>query len=364
MYSFEPTDEQQMLIDVAKRFAENDLRPAAHEAEETREIPLKLIEKGWELGVLQASVPENFGGFGERSVLTNVLAAEELAWGDLAGALAVMTPGLFVTPILLAGTDSQKKAFLPEVVEAEWQPYTAAMIEYRYDFDPNELSTTAVRDGDFYVLTGEKRFVPFADQAKAMVVYANLDGLTQGFVVPRNTGGLRVGEKEKLLGLNGLSLFAVSLDGVRIPLENRLGGEEGHAFEPILAASQVSLGAMAVGMAKASFEYARDYGKERFVLGSYIAQKQSIAFMLAEMATEIEAIRLLTWEAAWQLDQGDPEAFHTAYLAYQGAVDMVLMVTDRGVQVLGGHGYIREHPVELWYRNGRGIATLTGLAIV
>ncbi|HAY85294.1 MAG TPA: acyl-CoA dehydrogenase [Chloroflexi bacterium] len=364
MYSFEPTEEQQMLIDVAKRYAEKDLRPAAHEAEESRELPPKLIEKGWELGVLQASVPEAFGGFGERSVLSNVLAAEELAWGDLAGALAVMTPGLFVTPILMAGTTAQKEAFLPEVVEAEWQPYTAALIEYRYDFDPNELKTTAVKDGDAYVLTGEKRYVPFADQANGMLVYANCDGKTQGFVVPAGTDGIEVGEKEKLMGLNALPLFAVSFDAVRIPLENRLGGEEGHEFAPILAASQVSLAALAVGMAKAAFDYARDYAKERFVLGSYIAQKQSIAFMLAEMATEIEAIRLLTWEAAWQLDQGDPEAIHSAYLAYQGAVDMVLMVTDRGVQVLGGHGYIREHPVELWYRNGRGIATLTGLAIV
>ena len=364
MYSFEPNEEQQMLIDVAKRYAENDLRPAAHEAEESCELPLKLIEKGWELGVLQASVPEAFGGFGERSALTNVLAAEELGWGDLAAALAVMIPGLFVTPILLAGTESQKETFLPDLVEAEWQPYTAALIEYRYDFDPNDLATTAVKDGDGYVLTGEKRYVPYADQAAAMIVYANVEGTTQGFIVPNDAPGVQVGEKEKLMGLNALPLFAMTLEGVKVPLENRLGGEDGHDFAPILAASQISLAALAVGMAKASFEYSRDYAKERFVLGSYIAQKQSIAFMLAEMATEIEAIRLLTWEAAWQLDQGDPEAHHTAYLAYQGAVDMVLMVTDRGVQILGGHGYIREHPVELWYRNGRGIATLTGLAIV
>jgi acyl-CoA dehydrogenase len=117
-------------------------------------------------------------------------------------------------------------------------------------------------------------------------------------------------------------------------------------------------------MARASFEYARDYAKEREVLGSMVAQKQSIAFMMAEMATEIEAIRLLTWEAAWLLDSGSDEAIHVAYLALQGAIDMTMLVTDRGVQILGGHGYIREHPVELWLRNGRGVAMLTGLAIV
>jgi acyl-CoA dehydrogenase len=364
MYSFAPSDEQQMLIDVARRFAENDLRPAAHEAEEHRGFEPGLIEKGWELGVLQASVPDEYGGFGERSALTSILAAEELAWGDLAGALAINAPSLFVTPILVAGTEEQKTEYLPPVLEAEWQPFTAALTEYRYDFDPNDLKTTAVRDGGDYVLSGEKCAVPFADKAEAMVVYANLDGQTQGFILSAGLDGIEIAEQDKYMGLNALPLFTVKLDGVRVPVENRLGGEEGHDFAPLLASFQLTMAALAVGMARASLEYAKDYAKERFVLGSYVAQKQSIAFMLAEMAAEIEAIRLLTWQAAWQLDSGDEEYATTAYLAHMGAVDMVMMVTDRGVQVLGGHGYIREHPVELWYRNARAISALTGLAIV
>ncbi len=364
MYSFEPNEEQQMLIDVVRRFAQNDLRPAAHEAEESRELPGKLIEKGWELGILQASVPEDYGGFGERSALTSVLAAEELAWGDLAGALAILSPSLFATPILLAGTEEQKKQYLPGIVEAEWQPYTAALIEYKFDFDPYELATKARLDGGEYILSGEKRYVPFADGAEAMIVYANLDGKTQGFIVPKGSAGLNVGAREALMGLNALPLYALSLKEVRVPKANRLGGDAGHEFTPLLAASQVALSAMAVGMAKGAFEYSRDYAKEREVLGSKIAQKQSIAFMLAEMATEIEAIRLLNWEAAWMLDNSIEDAYRSAYIAFQGAIDMAMMVTDRGVQVLGGHGYIREHPVELWLRNGRGIATFAGLAIV
>jgi alkylation response protein AidB-like acyl-CoA dehydrogenase len=282
----------------------------------------------------------------------------------MAGAVAIMAPSLFVTPILQAGTEEQKTQYIPPVVEAEWLPYTAALVEYRYDFDPNDMKTTAVKEGDSYVLTGEKRAVPFADTAEAMIVYANLDGQTQGFIVPKGLEGVEVGEKDKFMGLNALPMFAVKFDNAKIPLENRLGGEEGHDFAPLLASFQISMAALAVGMAKGSFDYARDYAKERFVLGSYIAQKQSIAFMIAEMATEIEAIRLLTWEAAWQLDNGDEEAYLSAYLAYMGAIDMVMMVTDRGVQILGGHGYIREHPVELWYRNSRGISALSGLAIV
>lgn len=364
MYSFEPNEEQQMLIDVARRYAENDLRPAAREAEEECHFPEKLIEKGWELGILQASVPEEYGGFGEHSTLTSILALEELAFGDMAGAIAVMTPSLFATPILLAGSETQKKEYLPKIVEAEWQPYTAAFIEYHYDFDPNDLKTTAKEDKGSYVLNGEKCYVPFADQAEAMLVYANFGGATQAFIVPKGAEGVTIGEKEKLMGLNALPTFTVKFENVKIPAENRLGEKEGHDFSPVLASAQIAMAAVAIGLSRAAYEYSSNYSKERFVLGSYIGQKQSIAFMIAEMGAEIEAIRLLTWEAAWLLDQGSDEAAHVAYLALNGAIDLAMMVSDRGVQILGGHGYIREHPVELWMRNGRGIATLTGLAIV
>ena len=151
---------------------------------------------------------------------------------------------------------------------------------------------------------------------------------------------------------------------MRVPAADRLGGPEGHDFAPVLDAARVALAAVAVGVARAALEYAIDYAKDREVFGVKVAQKQAVAFMLAEMATEVEAIRLLNWEAAWMLDVGKEGASQQAYLAITGATDMVMMVTDRAVQVLGGHGYIREHPVELWMRNGRGIAMLNGLVIV
>jgi alkylation response protein AidB-like acyl-CoA dehydrogenase len=365
MYSFEPTEEQQMLMDAVGKYAENDLRPAGHNAEESGEISRRLVEKGWEIGLLQASIPESYGGFGERSAVTGVLAVEELAFGDLAGALSVLTPSLFATPVLLAGTEEQKQTYLPKLIEREWSHYTAALIEYALDFDPNSLRTTATLKGEEYVLDGEKAFVPFAKDAKAILVYANLNGQTQGFIVPKDAQGLTIGDdREKLMSLNALPLYRVILDSVRIPASNRLGGVSGHDFEPILASMRVATAAAAVGVANAAFEYARDYAKEREAFGVKIAQKQAIAFMLAEMRTEIEASRLLTWEAAWKLDQGKEDAFTEAYLASTGAADMVMMVTDRAVQILGGHGYIREHPVEMWMRNGRGFAMFTGLAIV
>jgi alkylation response protein AidB-like acyl-CoA dehydrogenase len=364
MYSFEPSEEQKMLIDVVKRYAENDLRPAAHEAEEEGKLPQALIEKGWELGILQASIPEEYGGFGEYSVITDVLATEELAWGDMAGAIAVMLPGLFMIPVMMVGSKEQKETYLSSIVEAEWTPYTAALLEGVMDFDPTDLQTMATENGDEYILQGEKRMVPFAADAKAMLVYANLDGKTQGFIVPEDTAGVSVGEREKLLGLNALPNYSVRFDDVRIPKENRLGGPGGHDFAPIIDSARLAMAAIAVGMARGALEYSVDYAKERTVFGVKVAQKQAIAFMIAEMDAELEAARLLTWEAAWRLDNEKEEASKAAYLALMSAVDMAMMVTDRSVQILGGYGYIREYPVELWYRNGRGIAMLTGLAMV
>lgn len=364
MYSFEPTEEQKMLIDAIKRYASSDLRLKAHDADEGGGYPENLVEKGWQLGILQASIPEEYGGFGEHSAVTGVLAAEELAWGDMAGTLAVMTPALFALPILLVGTDEQKASYLPDICQSSWTPYTAALIEQHFDFDPNELRTTAVQAGDEYVLNGKKAFVPYADQAGAMIIYASVDGVTQGFLIQSETPGLEIGGRQKLLGIDALPLYSISLDDVHLPKENRLGGSDGHDFSPILASMRVAMSAIAVGMSRAALEYAIDYAKDREVFGVKVAQKQAIAFMLAEMATEIEAIRLLNWEAAWMLENGKEGASKHAYLALTGAMDMAMMVTDRAVQVLGGHGYIREHPVELWMRNGRGIATLNGLAMV
>jgi acyl-CoA dehydrogenase len=360
MYSFEPTDEQKMLMDAARRYA-TELRAAGREAEESGALPPKLISKGWEIGILQASIPETFGGFGERSAVTGVLAAEELAYGDLAGALAVGTPSLFALAVLLAGSDEQRKQFLPPVIEADWKPYTAAIIEPVFDFDPADLKTTAVLEGGNYLLSGEKTLVPYATLAEAMVVFAKLDGATRGFIVPKGATGLQVREeREKFLGLNAIPFHHVTLEKVSIPASNLMPGD----FALVLNALRAATASMAVGVAKAALDYARDYAKERDVFGVKVAQKQAIAFMLAEMATEIEAVRLLVWEAAWAIDNKKDEAGRTAYLAFGAASDMVMMVTDRAVQILGGHGYIREHPVEMWMREGRGFISFTGLAMV
>lgn len=362
MYSFDPTEEQTMLVDAAQRYASNDLRPAAHDADEAEALPAQLVEKGWELGLLQASVPEQYEGFGDRSALSGVLAAEELAYGDMSAALAVMLPATFALPILVAGSEEQKMQWLPATVGSGWQPYTAAWIEPQFDYTPGELKTEAEADGDHFLISGQKTYVPYADQAPAFLVFAQLDGEMAAFIIEASTQGLKIGERRPVLGLGAIPLHDLELESVRVPAENRLG-ESPETMAQLEAASQVAVAALGVGLSRAAYEYSLEYAKERVAFGEPIAHKQSIAFMLAEMATEIEAIRLLVWEAAWKIDMG-ADASQAAYLALVGAGDMAIMVTDRAVQILGGHGYIREHPVERWMRNARGLPTFTGLAMV
>ncbi|HEX9798030.1 MAG TPA: acyl-CoA dehydrogenase family protein [Anaerolineales bacterium] len=363
MYGFEPDQEQTMLVEAAKRFAESDVAPLAHEADEDGSLPGRVIEKGWGLGVVQASVPEDYGGFGQRSVVSNALAAEELAAGDLAAALAVLLPATFVVPLLVAGSEEQKGQWLPPVVEGAWQPYSAAWVEPDFDFTPDRLRTRAEAAGDGYRLNGRKAFVAYADRAPALLVYASLEDKPAVFVVPKATPGVTIGARQRLLGLGALPMYSVELAEVVLPLDAHLASGPANAIGQLVAASQVGVAAMAVGMSRAAYEYALAYAKGRVAFGEPIAHKQSIAFMLAEMATEIEAVRLMVWQAAWQLDQAQ-DASQSAYLALMGAADMAMMVTDRAVQILGGHGYIREHPVERWMRNGRGIGAFVGVGMV
>jgi alkylation response protein AidB-like acyl-CoA dehydrogenase len=364
MISFTPSDEQQLIIETVRRYATERLRPAAHDADEGRATPADLISKGWDLGLLPSAIPEQYGGFGEaHSALTGALAAEELAYGDLPMALHLLAPNLFGIPLLHCGTEEQKQRWLPRLTDATFVPYTAALIEPRWDFDPLALHTSAAKEINGYVLNGHKAYVPLAADAEAILVYARESGATQAFIVERGAEGLTVLEREKHMGLRALPTYEVKLEDVRVPRSARLGGEAGADTTLLLSYSRVALSALAVGVARGAFEYARDYARQREAFGRPIAQFQAVAFMLAEMAIEVEATRAMTWEAAWTLDQGK-DASQVAALAKHYADEAALFVTDRAVQVLGGHGYIREHPVERWLREARGFATTLGLAMI
>jgi len=366
MVSFTPTEEQQQLIDTVRRYAINDVRPIAHESDEGGALPQRVIETGWQIGLVPTAIPEELGGLGELSALTGALAAEELAYGDLSAALHVMAPALFAYPVTLFGTAEQRENWLPPFLDEKPFPATAALLEPEVFFDPYHLKTTARRDGDKVHLNGTKAYVPLAADAPILLVYArdSETGAIDAYLVQRDAPGLSVIAPEKLMGLRGMSTYRVQLSDVTVDAPCRLGGPVGMNFDTILTRSRVALAALAVGVARAAFEYARDYAKQRVAFGTPIAQKQAIAFMLAEMAIEVDSMRLLAWEAAWKIDQDDDEAAKAAYLAKQYADKAVLQVTDNAVQILGGYGFIREYPAERWLRNARGFTTFDGLAIV
>lgn len=363
MLDFTLDEEQEMLDRTVKRFAEEKLRKVYRDAEEDGVIPEEVVQAGWEIGLLPTGLPEAYGGFGEYSAVTGAIAVEQFAWGDLALTFQILTPNLVAIPLLLSGTEEQKEEYLPRFTDMKAPRMTAALTEPRIKFDPRALETTAVAESGDYVLNGTKSMVPLAEGAEVMLVYAAEEGQTQGFLVPGDAAGLTIGAREKVMGINALPLYRVELEDVRVPAANKVGGEGGLDFDRILNHSRVALGAAAVGVARAGYEYAREYAKQRVQFGEPIAHRQSIAFMLAEMAIDVEAARLLVWEAAWKLDQGE-DATRAATVMKYYVDDVVVQTADRAVQVLGGYGYIREYPVELWLRNARGFAHFDGLAII
>ncbi len=368
MVSFQPTAEQQLIRETIASFAREQLRPAAREADETGLIPSALVQQAWELGLVQSTIPEAFGGAGETpSAVTGTLVCEELGWGDLSIALHILAPRLVTHPVVTLGTAEQKQQVLPAYVGGTFSAGTAAVIEPRFGFDINELATIATRQERDFVLNGAKCFVPLAAESQHLLVYARSEDGLKAFIVPQGTPGLTVTAREKHMGLKAVATYEMTLENCRMPASTQLTGN----LSTILNRSRIALASLAVGVARAAFEYARDYAKERRAFGTAIAQKQAIAFMLAEMAVEIDAARLLAWEAAWKIDAGQDtpigslsQVTREACLAKNYAATMVLTVTDNAVQILGGHGYIRDHPVELWLRNGRGFAAFEGLAIV
>lgn len=366
MIAFTPTDEQKMLVDAIRRYAENQVRKAAHEADEESDTPAPVIAKGWELGVLPGLIPEQYGGYADGpGAVTGALALEELAWGDAPIAMNVWTPANFALAVLLCGTEEQKNQYLPPFCDADRPVATAALIEPSVTFDPWRPHTTATRLNGSVTLNGEKTYVPLAGEAERMIVYAadSETGKVDGYIVEKDTTGLSIGDRNKLMGIRALPTYRVTLSDVTVPTENRLGGDEGTRYATILNRSRIALCALAVGTARASFEYARDYAKERVQFGVPIATKQAVAFRLADVAIEVDAARLMLWEAAWKADQGE-DLTHDVTVLKQYTDKMAIFVTDSGVQVLGGHGYIREHPVERWLRNARGFTTFDGLALV
>ena len=358
MIDFTLTDEQQEMRDLAHTFAEEEIRPVAAELDEREEFPWELVKKAGELGLTSFAFPEEIGGLGITDELTNCIITEELSWGCAGVATVLGATHLASIPMLIAGTDEQKRRLLKPVIERNGL-CAMALTEPGAGSDVAAMTTTARRDGDSYVLNGAKRFITNGGIADLYVIFATVDralghrGVT-AFIVPGDTPGLTGGKKEKKLGIRCSHTGEVLLDDVRVPVENRLG-EEGSGFKlamTMLDRSRPMIAAIALGIARAAYEYARDYARERVQFGKPIAANQSIQFMLADMATNVQAARLMTWWSAKVTETGRPFLYESS-MAKNFASDVAMEVTPDAVQIYGGYGYIREYPVEKLFRDAK-----------
>lgn len=360
MISFKLTEEQEVVREAMHDFAKSALRPIARECDEASKIPDGILVQAAELGLVSTQIPEAFGGGGElRSPITNAIVAEELAWGDATLAVAMLAPAAFAFAVADQGSDAQKRELLPGFCSATPTSAAIAFVEPTPTFDALLPRMKAEPKGQGFVLSGVKSFVPLGERASHFLVIARNNGGLDAFVVPRGAEGLQISQTEKNLGLRALGAATLTLERVELPGSARLGGAAGCDVRRLLAHSRAGLAAVMVGLSRAVLDYAIPYAKDRVAFDQAIAQKQSIAFRLADMHIETEATRWLAWRAAADLEHGR-DATRSAHQARAYAAEKCMWIADQGVQVLGGHGFIREHPVEMWYRNARTLGVLEG----
>jgi len=357
--SFALSDEQKALRDLAREFAEKEIRAREAECDEKMEHPADVIAKAHEIGLMNLHVPEEHGGLG-LSAFDGMLVGEELNWGCSGIATSILANGLGAGPVILFGSDEQKAQWLPPLVES---PILCSfgLSEPNAGSDVAALKTTAVREGDEYVLNGSKTFITNAGYATWTVVFAKTDpkGGHRGmsaFVVPMETPGVTIESHLNKMGQRATDTSAFALQDVRVPAANRVG-EEGDGFKIAMATldfTRPGTAIGAVGVAQAAYEHAVAYAKERVTFDMPIAMHQGVNFMVADMATEIQAARLLCWQAAWMLDEDyGREATLYSSFAKRFAADTAMKVATDAVQVFGGYGYIKEYPVEKLMRDAK-----------
>ncbi len=357
MIDFGLSEEQQQFRDLAHEFAEKEIAPNAAHHDETGEYPRDICRKAWELGLMNTHIPEEYGGLG-LGVVEGCLISEQVAWGCSGIGTAMEANTLAEGPVIVAGTDEQKKKWLTPLTE-EFLLTAYCVTEPDAGSDVQGIKTTAKRHGDDYVLNGSKMWITNGGVAEwyFVVAYTDTEKRYRGmsaFIVPRDSEGVSVGKKENNMGQRASDTRAVSFQDVKVPATNRLG-EEGDGWRAAMAAfdhSRPVVASAAIGLAQSAYDHAVAYAKERKTFGVPIYQHQSIGFMIADMAVAIQAARLLVWESAWTIDQGKQNTKQAAFAKLFAADTAVKVATD-AVQVFGGNGFNKEYPVEKLYRDAK-----------
>lgn len=353
LFDLSLSEEQQMMRDTLQRFAKDALRPAAHDADGEATFPADIRAAALELGLNFYAVPEALGGMAaEQSVVTNVLAAEDLGYGDFTLGAAILTPMSVANALTRWGSKEQQEKYLPAFAEEQPPIATFAVQEATPAFNPLQLKTTAKRDGTGYLLSGEKTLVLLGQDAELLLVAAQLDGRPAVFIVEGGSKGIGFME-DPAMGLKAGETVKMQLSNV--PAQ-KLGGDD-FDYQAFLDLGALAWCALAVGTCNAVLDYVSQYANERVAFGEPISHRQSVAFMIADMAIETDAMRILVWNAASLAEAGKP--FHReAYLARLLCAEKSMKIGNDGVQIVGGHGFTKEHPVERWYRDLRATAVM------
>lgn len=357
MIDFQLSEEQMALQKMAREFAQKEMKPVAAKYDRGEEFPWDVIKKAFEVGFLSSSIPEEYGG-GGLSTLDTVIISEELAAGCAGMFTSIMANSLALTPIILFGTEEQKKKFLTPFTK-EMMLAAFCLTEREAGSDAGNVRTTAKKVGSEYVINGSKCFITNGGVANLYVVFANTAkekgarGMT-AFIITADIPGIKIGKIEDKMGHRASNTAEIFFEDVKIPEENLLG-KEGQGFiiaMKTLDKARPSVGAAGVGVAKAALEYAIEYAKTRIQFGRPIASFQHIAFKLADMATEINAARNLVWHAAWLIDKGMKASKESA-MAKAYASDIAMKVTVDALQIFGGYGYMKDYPMEKLMRDAK-----------
>ena len=360
LFDLNPTEDQAMILDAIRVFAAEQLRPAAMAADTAYGAPLELLAQCAELGITTMGIPEALGGVGtERSAVTNALIGEALAQGDMGLAFACLAPSAVSTALVLWGSAEQQATYLGAFAADTPPPAALAVQEPTPLFDPFALKTRAHLVNGRYEITGVKSMVPLAASAELFIVAADIDGHGPGLlVVESSTAGLSI-EEDITMGLRAASCARLVLDKASVPATALLGEGRAEVYAECIHLSRLAWCALATGCAQAALDYLVPYTNDRQAFGEPISHRQSVAFALSNIAIELNGMRLLTWRAASLADADKPFA-EAAALARRLCADKAAQIGSDSVQLLGGHGFVKDHPVERWYRDLRAVGLMEG----
>jgi len=364
LFDLTPDDEQGMFKETVSDFAAAKVRPAAGEADAERATPAELLAQANELGVNMLGVPEELGGVvGEGAAVTSALIGEALAHGDMGIAYAALAPGAVATAIARWGSADQEAAYLPAFTSEDPPAAALAILEPLPLFDPTSLRTRARREGSDWILDGTKSLLARPGECELFVVAAAVeDGGPALFAIESGADGLSV-EPEPAMGLRPAATGRLLLDGVRLPGEAQLAGGDPSAYAECVQRARIAWCALSVGTAQAALDYVIPYVNERIAFGEPVSNRQGVAFAVSDIGIETEGMRLATYRAASRADQGLPFS-HEAALARRLCAAKGMQIGSDGVQLLGGHGFVKEHPVERWYRDLRAAGVMEGALLV